>query len=154
MSRIVLLLVALAAPSALMAQTAQSIPRAKFITDMDALFDKADLNNDGHLTRTEIQQYQRRTAEAEARLRKRAMFAHLDADKNGQLSPTEFDNAPTAAQAINPQVMLNRMDGNRDQKISRREHRAATLANFNKLDANKDGAITPAEMKAAVGTRP
>jgi hypothetical protein len=156
MSRIVLALVALAVPMALAAQkpaapAPQSIPRAKFAADMDSLFVKIDANNDGSITRVEIDQYQKRAAADVARTRNRALFTQLDTDKNGQLSPTEFANAPTATPQVNAQLMVNRMDSNRDQKISLREHRASALTNFDKLDSNKDGMLTPSEVKAGIG---
>jgi len=155
MFRIVFAFVALAVPTALAAQNpavpaGTSIPRAKFAADMDSLFGKIDANNDGSITRVEIDQYQKRAQADVARARNRALFAHLDTDKNGQLSPTEFANAPTATPTVNAQLMVNRMDSNRDQKISLREHRASALTNFDKLDTNKDGVLNPAEMKAGI----
>ena len=39
--------------------------------------------------------------------------------------------------------MLGRMDGNRDRQISLAEHRAAMLANFDRLDTNRDGVVSP-----------
>ena len=44
--------------------------------------------------------------------------------------------------------MLAREDSNRDSQVSLVEHRAATLANFDRLDTDKDGMVTAAEMKA------
>ena len=43
---------------------------------------------------------------------------------------------------------MNRLDLNRDQKITLIENRTATLANFDKLDTDKDGVVSVAEMRA------
>jgi Ca2+-binding EF-hand superfamily protein len=85
---------------------------------------------------------------AEAQARNRALFAQLDADKNGQISPTEFSRATTPSTVANAQPMIARMDSNRDSQVNLIEHRTATLANFDRLDTDKDGVVTPAEMKA------
>jgi hypothetical protein len=45
--------------------------------------------------------------------------------------------------------MLAQEDSNRDSQISLAEHRAATLANFDRLDTDRNGVVTAAEMKAA-----
>jgi hypothetical protein len=75
------------------------------------------------------------------------LFAQLDADKNGLLS-RRFAKIATPAPAANGQPIIARMDGNRDSQVSLVEHRAATVANFDRLDADKDGIVTAAEMKA------
>ena len=127
---------------------APSIPRSQFIADMDAQFRKMDADKNGQLTRTEIEQFQKLSAIAEAQARNRAFFAQLDGDKNGQLSPAEFAKVTAPVAATNGQPMIARMDSNRDQQINLVEHRTATLANFDRLDADKDGVVTPVEMKA------
>jgi len=140
---------ALAFSSTVAAQGATpSVQRAQFIADMDGQFRKMDADKNGQLTRTEIEQYQRLSAVAEAQARNRALFTQLDTDKNGQLSPAEFAKVTAPTPAANAQPMLARMDGNRDQQVSLIEHRTATLANFDRLDTDKDGVVTPTEMKA------
>jgi Ca2+-binding EF-hand superfamily protein len=125
-------IVALASASAVNAQTKApanpTLPRAQFIADMDNEFRKMDADKNGQLTRAEIEQYQKLQAMAQGRSRNRALFAQLD--------------------AANGQPMIARMDGNRDSQVSLVEHRAATVANFDRLDADKDGIVTAAEMKA------
>lgn len=125
------------------------IPRAQFIADMDVEFRKMDADKNGVLVRTEIEQYQKLQAVAQAQARNRNLFARLDADRSGQLSPAEFARLVQAPPAPNPQPMLTRMDSNRDTKISMIEYRTATLGNFDRLDTDKDGVVSPAEMKAA-----
>jgi Ca2+-binding EF-hand superfamily protein len=149
MFRVICLFASLALPAAVHAQkAAPSIPRTQFVANMDAQFRKMDADKNGQLSRTEIEQYQKLTAVAEAQARNRALFTQLDADKDGQLSQTEFAKVTAPVAAANAAPMLARMDGNRDQSISLIEHRTATLANFDKLDTDKDSIVTPAEMKA------
>jgi Ca2+-binding EF-hand superfamily protein len=135
-------------PAALAAQAATSLPRAQFITDMDTEFRKMDADKNGQLTRTEIEQFQKLQAVAQAQTRNQAMFAQLDVDRNGQLSPAEFSKISSPPPAANGQPMIARMDGNRDGQVSLIEHRTATLSNFDRLDTDKDGVVTAAEMKA------
>jgi Ca2+-binding EF-hand superfamily protein len=124
------------------------LARAQFITDMDSEFRKMDADKNGQLTKTEIEQYQKLQAVAQAAARNKALFAQLDTDKNGQLSKAEFAKIATPAPAANAQPILASRDVNRDGQISLVEHRTATLANFDRLDSDKDGIVTPAEMKA------
>jgi hypothetical protein len=126
----------------------QPLPRANFIADMDAEFRKMDADKNGQLTATEIEQFQRIQLLAQARARNQRTFAQLDADRNGQLSPAEFAKLAAPGQIPGAQAMLGRMDGNRDRQVSLVEHRAGTLANFDRLDTDKNGIVTPAEMKA------
>jgi Ca2+-binding EF-hand superfamily protein len=130
------------------AEQGAPLPRARFIADMDTEFRKMDADKNGQLTRLEIEQYQKLSALAQAEARNQALFAQLDADKSGQLSKAEFARLVTPPPPANAQPMLARKDGNRDNQISLVEHRAATLANFDRLDADKDGNVTAAEMKA------
>lgn len=128
--------------------TTPPLARAQFIADMDAEFRKMDADKNGQLTRTEIEQFQKIKAVAEAQARNRQLFAQLDADRNGQLSPAEFARMSAAPPQSNATPMLSRMDSSRDNQISLIEHRAATLANFDRLDTDKNGVVTAAEMRA------
>ena len=124
------------------------IARVQFVASMDSEFRKMDADKNGQLSRAEIEQFQQLQAAAEARTRNRAQFAELDADKDGRLSAVEFAKLVMAPPPANAQPLLARMDGNRDDQISLVEHRAATLANFDRLDTDRDGTVTPLEMKA------
>ena len=126
----------------------QPIQRATFIGEMDAQFRKMDADKNGQLTALEIEQFQKLQAVAEAEDRNRALFAQLDTNKNRQLSQAEFAKMVYPPTPSDPRPMLSREDANRDQQISLVEHRAATLANFDRIDADKDGVVSPAEMKA------
>jgi hypothetical protein len=151
MSRIIMALAVLAIPAMARAQTAavKPIPRAQFIAEMDGQFRTIDTDKNGQLSRAEIEQYQKISADADAKARNRALFAELDANKNGQLSASEFAKLAAPAPAANAQPMLTQEDSNRDSQISLAEHRAATLANFDRLDTDRNGVVTAAEMKAA-----
>lgn len=151
MSRIIMALAVLAIPAMARAQTAavKPIPRAQFIAEMDSQFRTIDTDKNGQLSRAEIEQYQKISADADAKARNRALFAELDANKNGQLSASEFAKLAAPAPAANAQPMLTQEDSNRDSQISLAEHRAATLANFDRLDTDRNGVVTAAEMKAA-----
>lgn len=127
----------------------QPIPRAAFLSNMDIEFRKMDADHDGLLSKKEIEDYQTSQIIAAAEARKRALFAGLDTDHNGVLTPAEFMRLPSNEPAPNAAPMLGRFDTNRDNKISLVEYRAGTLANFDRLDADKDGVVTAAEMKAA-----
>ena len=145
--RVVIAVISISLAATAQAQS-QPIPRAQFIANMDVQFRKMDADKNGRLTRTEIEQFQKLTAIAEAQARSRALFAKLDADNNGQLSQAEFAKVAAPAPAANAQPTIARMDSNRDSQVSLVEHRTATLANFDRLDVDKDGIVTPAEMKA------
>lgn len=124
------------------------LARSQFVTQMDAEFRKMDGDKNGQASRAEIEQYQQLQAVSRAEARNQRQFAELDSDRNGQLSKAEFAKLVAPPPAANAQPMLSRMDGNRDQQISLAEHRAATLANFDRLDTNRDGNVSDAEMKA------
>jgi len=151
MSRMFLALIVLGISSTASAQdpSGNPIPRARFIAEMDSQFRTIDSDKNGQLSRTEIEQHQALAAAAEAKARNRALFAQLDVNKNGQLSATEFAKLPAPAPTSNAQPMLAQEDSNRDNQISLAEHRAATLANFDRIDTDRNGVVTAAEMKAA-----
>ena len=146
-----LLLAAL--PSPLNAQQAATVvpipvPRTNFLATMDAEFRRMDANKNNVVTRLEIEQYQRATAAARAQARSRTAFAALDSDKNGQLSPAEFDRLQKIPQP-NATPVLAQADLDKDGTVTLVEYRTAKLANFDRMDADKDGIVSVAEMKAA-----
>jgi Ca2+-binding EF-hand superfamily protein len=161
LKRLITLAAALAAPVAAQparpvaaaAPQAQPIPRALFLSNMDSEFKRMDTDRDGTLSKKEIEDFQTSQIIAAAQARKQALFAALDTDHNGALSPAEFMRLPSNEQAPNATPMIQRFDTNRDSKISQVEYRAGTLANFDRLDADKDGIVTAAEMKAG-GLKP
>jgi len=135
---------AAAAPSA----PSSDLPRATFIATMDAQFRTLDPNNDGKLTRAEIEVSERAKTLATAQTQNRAVFAQLDADHNGALSPAEFVGLIQQPPLPDVTPIMTRLDANRDQVVTLVEYRAATLANFDRLDTDHDGIVTAAEMRA------
>ena len=127
----------------------QPILRAAFLAQMDAQFSKIDTDKNWQLSRTEIEQFEKDKALAEAQARNGALFDQLDLNKNGQLSATEFAKLVTQPKGeVSADPMLSREDGDRDGQISLVEHRTTTLANFDRVDTDKDGVVTVDEMKA------
>ena len=123
------------------------IARSQFAAEMDTQFRKIDVNKDGFLTRSEVEEHQKAVALAEAAARNRGLFTTLDTNRNGQLSRAEFAKLPVTAAPTSPATIMS-FDTGRDGKVSLIEHRTATLANFDRLDTDKDGNVSPAEMKA------
>ena len=148
-----LLLVALA--SAASAQTtagqAQDPTRTVITQGLDQRFKALDTNGDGTITKAEMDAAEARARqEAASRIAKRAEegFAKLDTDKNGQLSLTEFKASIPPVETGVAAAVLQRLDSNKDGKITRQEFGARTLATFDRLDTNKDGKISAQERSA------
>ena len=141
-----LTIVALATPA--LAQATMPIPRAAYLTVMDGEFRKMDADKNGLVTKQEVEGFQRAAAVAEAAQRNRAMFAELDTDHNGQISPAEFAKV-TPPVAINAQPEIAQYDGNRDGQVSQVEYRSVKLTRFDRIDTDKDGIASIAEQRAA-----
>lgn len=134
-------------PAAAAQAGVRPISRGVFLSNMDAEFRKMDADKNGIVTRAEVEGFERAVSVLKAQAKNRQMFARLDADHNGQISPAEFARL-ALPQQVDAAPILARTDLNRDQSISLVEYRTATLANFDRMDADKDGIVTPAEMKA------
>ena len=131
------------------AAASADVPRAQYINVQDGEFRKMDADKNGHVTRAEVESFQRMAAVATARARNQQLFAQLDADRNGQLSPAEFTKFSAPPPPVNGQPFITQMDGNKDGQVSLIEHRAGKLAHYDRIDTDKDGVVTPAEMRAA-----
>lgn len=79
---------------------------------------------------------------AEAERGRAAMFARLDANRDGALSEAERASGGRSAQA------LSRADSNGDGAISRAEAMAAPYRMFDRLDGNDDNTVSEAELNA------
>ena len=146
---VALLAAGTAVPAFAQAQPAPPvIPRTTYLAAMDAEFRKMDADRDGVVTRAEIEASQRAAAAVEAARRNRALFAQLDADRNGQLSPVEFARA-TPPEPVNAVPLITQYDSNRDGKVSQVEYRTVKLTRFDRIDTDKDGVVSVPEQRAA-----
>ena len=137
------------APARTVKSTAVPVPRTTFIQTMDSEFRKMDANKNNIVTRIEIEQFQRAASALEAQSRVRALFAQLDTDRSGHLSPAEFGKMAATPPPPNAAPVLGQADLNRDGTITLVEYRTVKLANFDRMDTDKDGIVSVAEMKAA-----
>ena len=132
------------------AQAPQGTVRTEIAAALNQNFDKGDVNNDGFLSRSEVQAM---TAKANQQLMAKLEkeFALLDKDKNGQISLAEFKVAAAAKMAQIPEAALQKFDANKDGKVSPAEFKGPVLAAFDRADTNKDGRLSPEEKKKAGG---
>lgn len=130
-------------------EAGSDIPRAEFIQSMDTDFRKRDLNNDGRITQGELEEFERQISSVTVRTQNQALFANLDADRNGSLTYEEFAQLVRDVPTPDVSGQMLRFDINRDQMISLVEFRTATLANFDRLDTDKDGIVTESELSAS-----
>ena len=141
----------IAAPAFAQTSSETTMPRAKVVANAEAEFGRVDTNKDGQMSRLEIENFQRAGLTARATARNKAMFAELDADKNGSISAAEFAKATPVPKPDATDVL--RIDTDKDGQISLAEHRTATLATFTQVDTNKDGILTTAEVQALATAR-
>lgn len=120
---------------------------------------------------------ERREQFAERRAERRAgLFDRLDTDKNGSISRAEFDAHAAARDQRRAArggemrgrghgrmmrahrmgmmagfgaAMFERMDGDKDGRVSLAEATARALSMFDRADANRDGTVTVEERRAA-----
>ena len=135
-------------------QQPQPLSKATFLQQIDGAFVAVDTNKDGFTDRSEIEAAETKALAARKTqvIRGReGAFRQLDKDNNGQLTMQEF-NAVIQAQALpkaNATPFLQRLDTNKDGKVSLAENRAPASTQFDRADTNKDGVISDAERKAA-----
>jgi Ca2+-binding EF-hand superfamily protein len=125
----------------------QPVPRSDYLKVMDAQYKEFDADGDGRVTSQEAAPELARVERDQALARNRQIFARLDKDKNGSLSPDEFAGL-VVVRAVDPTAFMKRMDLNSDGIVTLVEHRTAMLATFDAIDTDKDGVVTPAEMAA------
>jgi hypothetical protein len=145
------------AGAATQAKGPQPVSRVVYMSRVDKAFGAVDTNKDGYTDRAEIE-----SAEAKALAARKtqlikqreASFRQMDKDKNGSLSLSEFNSA-IAAQSPKADATprLNRLDTNKDGKISMVESRAPAEAQFVRLDTNKDGILSVDEQRRAGNRR-
>jgi len=138
--------------------------------DAADLFNKLDANKDGYVTPDEVQESQKALFErmlrnadkdGDKRLSKEEFQAGLKPDetpKQPLAGGQPFGGAPQAAKGKgDPRAFFERLDANKDGKLSRDELPEQLRANFDRLDANTDGSLNPEELAQAgrqFGKRP
>jgi hypothetical protein len=128
---------------------AQGMPKATFLSNVEAEFTAMDTNRDGKASKAEIEQHRAQLNATRLQQQNRALFARLDQDKSGSISAQEFARLAQPRGTPNVQPLVTRLDSDRDQQLSRAEYRVGSLADFERLDTNKDGRLTPAEARQA-----
>lgn len=139
------------------------VTRTEMRTTASEHFDKIDTNKDGQLSVDEIQAAHREAAakhfaakdtdkdgklsRAEVAKMPDAVFARIDANKDGFLTPDEL----ALAHQGHGHKGFGHADTNGDGMISRDEALARSDKRFARLDTNGDGVITQEEMNAHHG---
>lgn len=103
------------------------------------MFDRADANNDGFVSRDE------------ARAQRALAFDRMDANKDGFLVASELPRRSGPRARGGPQRgggdIFARFDANNDGRVSREEFTAGNMQPFDRLDTNKDGVVTGDEVQ-------
>lgn len=122
---------------------AMAAPAAPFALAQSGPFSVLDLNADGVI---EIE---------EAREQRRGVFAGIDQDMDGFLTPKEASAAPNAARRRPGQTkadmsrqMFERADKDADGLISEAEYIDAMTPLLSRIDANGDGRVDASELQA------
>jgi Ca2+-binding EF-hand superfamily protein len=126
----------------------EPVARADYLKVMDGEFKQLDGDGDGRVTAQEAAAKLARDQRNQALAANRQIFAQLDKDKNGALSPEEFAGL-IATPAVDPSALMQRLDLNKDGIVNLIEHRTVMLATFDAIDSDKDGVVTPAEMQVS-----
>lgn len=107
-------------------------------TDPVELFEKADTNHDGVVSRDEY---------LAARA---AKFDQLDRNHDGYLTEDDFPRfALKGDRGDKVRAMLRRTDADQDGKVSREEFRKLGAAMFDLVDVNHDGIVDKSELEHA-----
>lgn len=99
------------------------------------MFDRADANGDGQLTRAETVAFGDRR------------FERADANGDGLLTLEELTAAASRRNADRIAKRIERVDANGDGAIAREEARARGDVRFQRLDENGDGVLTVEEVR-------
>ncbi len=128
-------------------QIGSDLARTAFTQLMDSDFKQRDFDNDGKVTRAEIEKFEKQRNLIQAQKDNRVLFLRLDTDLNGVVTPSEFTALIPPPGFPDVSKIMQRFDSNRDQIISLIEYRVATLFNFDQLDVDKDGVLSIIEQQ-------
>ncbi len=117
-------------------RAAGDVTRAQMVAEVKQVFDRADTNKDGFMSR------------AEFRVRMGAVLNRTPPGTAGAPTKEEAQRMLDAADAA-----FTAVDSNRDGKLSRAEASQRPLAAFDAMDRNHDGVLSLAEKQAAHGRR-
>ena len=124
-----------------------AITRTDIVKRLEARFDVLDANKDGMISADE-----RKSGMEAGRAR---MFARVDKDGNGSISPDEFNahrpgpgKAGMGKAGMGRPGMTNRIA---DAGLSKADFVNRRLAMFDRVDTNRDGTISPDERGAMRG---
>ena len=150
-----------ATPLIAMAVTdASGLTRAEARAKVGEHLARFDANKDGFVTREEGQM----VGETMRKEHRSAAFAMLDADKNGAISPVEFDAVHARGMrghgwrghhdgrgrhGSRGGLLFEALDADKDGRVSRAEADTGALTRFDRADVNKDGTVTREERRAA-----
>jgi Ca2+-binding EF-hand superfamily protein len=130
------------------------------------LFSKLDANKDGFVTADEVQESQKALFErllrnadkdGDKKLSKEEFQAGLKPDESPKQPLTGGQNSPgrPGGGQFSPQDVFNRLDVNKDGKLSKDELPERMRENFSRIDANGDGSVSPEEFRTTgFGQRP
>ncbi|WCM27410.1 EF-hand domain-containing protein [Sphingomonas sp. QA11] len=117
---------------------ATSPAHAQMKRDVGAIFDNADVNADGVITRAEFQQA------------RAARFDKADRNRDGAVGRDDFKRLarlrPGAVERLN--ALISEADVNGDGRVTRDEMANAPMPMFDRADTNQDGRIDQAEIAA------
>lgn len=154
----------------------KSMSRADVMAKVEKRFARMDADNDGYVTKQEVESAKTARHEKMAERMKSmkhdtpdrgAMFNRLDSNKDGSISREEFmaaEGMMKTHMAGHHKVMhrMHRMhmgmmhgkmfemaDSNKDGRVSLQEATSMAAAHFDKADSNRDGTLSADEMRKA-----
>lgn len=111
---------------------------AQMKRDPGAIFDNADVNGDGVITRSEFQQS------------RAARFDKADRNRDGAVSRDDFKRLarfrPDAVERLN--ALISEADTNGDGRVTHGEMANAPMPLFDRTDTNQDGRVDRNEVAA------